>query len=142
MLGAREVILTRAAKSGGAPTVASRFVQRLAAVAGTRWKTACARGERYLALARRLDAPAEPPQPAKRPEPKPPVAARPTRLSVTEIEHWLRDPYTIYAKHILRLTPLDAVDTAAGRRRSRHRHPRRHRRIHRSNSPSAAAPIR
>ena len=37
-LGAPEVILTRAAKLGGAPTVASRFVQRLAAVAGeARW---------------------------------------------------------------------------------------------------------
>ena len=37
----REVILSRAAKLGGAPTVASRFVQRLAAVAGkTRWDAA------------------------------------------------------------------------------------------------------
>ena len=35
-LGAPEVILTRAAKLAGAPTVASRFVQRLAAVAGER----------------------------------------------------------------------------------------------------------
>ena len=42
-----EVILTRAAKLGGAPTVASRFVQRLAAVAGeTRWKAALERGAR------------------------------------------------------------------------------------------------
>jgi ATP-dependent helicase/nuclease subunit B len=114
MLGAREVILTRAAKSGGAPTVASRFLQRLAAVAGPQWKTACANGERYLDWARMLDVSPQPPQPAKRPEPTPPVAARPTRLSVTEIEHWLRDPYTIYAKHILRLSPLDAVDTEPG----------------------------
>ena len=51
-----------------------------------------------------------------RPAPCPPLAARPTRLSVTEIEHWLRDPYTIYARHILRLLPLDAVDTAPGAR--------------------------
>ena len=49
-----------------------------------------------------------------RPEPRPPRAARPTRLSVTEIEHWLRDPYTIYAKHILRLPPLDQVDEPPG----------------------------
>src|SRR5262249_39734244 len=45
---------------------------------------------------------------------QPPVAARPMALSVTDIEHWLRDPYTIYAKHVLRLAPLDAVDTPPG----------------------------
>jgi ATP-dependent helicase/nuclease subunit B len=39
---------------------------------------------------------------------------RPKGLSVTEIEHWLRDPYTIYAKHILRLRPLDPVDAEPG----------------------------
>jgi ATP-dependent helicase/nuclease subunit B len=48
------------------------------------------------------------------PEPKPPRSARPTALSVTEIEHWLRDPYTIYAKHILRLARLDPVDLPPG----------------------------
>ncbi len=36
------------------------------------------------------------------------------QLSVTEIEHWLRDPYTIYAKHVLELAPLDAIDTPPG----------------------------
>ncbi|MGH7247164.1 MAG: PD-(D/E)XK nuclease family protein, partial [Pseudomonadota bacterium] len=30
------------------------------------------------------------------------------------IEDWLRDPYTIYAKHVLRLTPLDAIDADPG----------------------------
>ena len=114
MLGAPEVLLTRAAKIGGAPTSPSRFVQRLAAVAGERrWQAALERGNVYLAWARTLDRPervmAEP-----RPAPKPPRAARPKRLSVTEIEHWLRDPYTIYAKHVLHLAPLDAVDTAPG----------------------------
>jgi ATP-dependent helicase/nuclease subunit B len=33
---------------------------------------------------------------------------------VTEIETWLRDPYSIYAKHILRLRELDPVDTPPG----------------------------
>ena len=116
LLGMPEVILTRAAKLGGAPTVASRFTQRLAAVAGeTQWKSALERGARYVAWARGLDH-AEKITPAKRPRPTPPLEVRPTRLSVTEIEHWLRDPYTIYAKHILKLAPLDAVDTPPGAR--------------------------
>src|SRR5581483_8502846 len=113
-LGAPEVILSRAAKLGGAPTVASRFVQRLAAVAGeSRWQKAQARGAYYAELARRLDEPAAT-SPWPRPEPRPPLAARPRRLSVTEIEDLLRDPYTIYAKHVLKLQPLDAVDTPPG----------------------------
>jgi ATP-dependent helicase/nuclease subunit B len=113
MLGAKEVFLTRAAKLAGAPTVASRFVQRLAAVAGNRWDEIAKRGEKYLAWARALDRP-QAVTPAKRPEPKPPREARPTSLSVTEIENWLRDPYTIYAKHILRLRPLDPIDATPG----------------------------
>jgi ATP-dependent helicase/nuclease subunit B len=113
-LGAPEVILTRAAKQGGAPTVSSRFLQRLHAVAGAgRWKEAQARGARYTDWARALDRP-DKVSPASRPQPVPPPEARPSRLSVTDIENWLRDPYTIYAKHVLRLLPLDAIDTPPG----------------------------
>jgi ATP-dependent helicase/nuclease subunit B len=115
LLGAREVFLTRATRVSGAPTVASRFVQRLAAVAGERWGLAIKRGETYLSWARALDAPPSF-QRIARPSPRPPLAARPTQLSVTEIEHWLRDPYTIYAKHILKLSPLDPVDAPPGSR--------------------------
>jgi ATP-dependent helicase/nuclease subunit B len=115
LLGAREVFLTYPAKRGGAPTVVSRFVQRLAAVAGAAlWEQAVGRGERYRALCRHLDAPAAPPRPVGRPSPRPPRDARPTSLSVTDIEHWLRDPYTIYAKHILKLPRLDPVDDKPG----------------------------
>jgi ATP-dependent helicase/nuclease subunit B len=113
LLGAREVILSHAAKIGGAPTVPSRFIQRLAAVAGTRWQAAVARGDTYLAWARELDRP-ETIAAAAQPAPKPPRTARPNSLSVTEIEDWLRDPYTIYARHVLRLRVLDAVDTEPG----------------------------
>ncbi len=112
-LGAREVILTYAAKIDGAPTVPSRFVQRLAAIAGSRWQPALTRGSNYLAWARELDRP-EKVEAAAQPAPKPPLAARPQQLSVTAIEDWLRDPYTIYAKQILRLAPLDPVDLAPG----------------------------
>jgi ATP-dependent helicase/nuclease subunit B len=116
-LGAREAILTRAAKVAGAPTVPSRFVQRLAAVAGeTAWAHARERGERYLAWARSLDAPPTTIERITAPQPRPPAAARPTSITVIDVEHWLRDPYTIYAKHVLRLAPLEAVDTPPGAR--------------------------
>ncbi len=110
LLGADEVILSHAAKVGGAPSVASRFLHRLEAVAGeTRWDAAKAAGEKYIHLANELDWP-EKVEPIPQPVPKPPRAARPLKLSVTAIEDWLRDPYTIYAKHILKLEPLDPVD--------------------------------
>ncbi len=116
-LGAKEVILTRAAKLGGAPTVASRFTQRLQAVAGEgRWKEALARGDKYLHWARALDKPEVTPKAVRRPQPRPPVERRPDRLSVTEVELLLRDPYSIYARHVLKLQPLDAVDTPPGAR--------------------------
>jgi ATP-dependent helicase/nuclease subunit B len=110
LLGTDDVILSHAAKVGGAPAVASRFLHRLEAVAGDeRWKAAKAAGEKYVRFAGELDRPDEV-KPIAQPAPKPPRATRPLKLSVTAIEDWLRDPYTIYAKYILKLSPLDPVD--------------------------------
>ena len=110
LLGAEDVILSHSAKAGGAPAVASRFLHRLEAVAGeARWEAARSAGEQYVHFALALDAPDEV-RPIQQPAPTPPRAARPLRLSVTAIEDWLRDPYTIYARHILKLEPLDPVD--------------------------------
>ena len=118
LLGAEDVILSRSAKVGGAPAVASRFLHRLEAVAGEKlWTAAKDKGTRYIRFANELDHPKKI-TPVPQPAPKPALALRPLKMSVTEIEHWLRDPYTIYAKHILRLLPLDPVDmplTAADR---------------------------
>jgi ATP-dependent helicase/nuclease subunit B len=110
LLGADDVILSHATKVGGAPAVASRFLHRLKAVAGDeRWEIAKAAGKQYTSFADELDRP-DKVEPIPQPTPKPPRATRPLKLSVTAIEDWLRDPYTIYAKHILKLVPLDPVD--------------------------------
>jgi ATP-dependent helicase/nuclease subunit B len=110
LLGGDEVILTHSAKAGGAPAVASRFLHRLEAVAGDElWKAAVRAGEKYVQFAGALDQPAEV-KPIQQPEPRPPRATRPLSMSVTAIEDWLRDPYTIYAKYILELAALDPVD--------------------------------
>jgi ATP-dependent helicase/nuclease subunit B len=77
------------------------------------WKAAVARGGRYLALAHDLER-AEEVASAGRPGPKPPAEVRPNRLSVTEIETLVRDPYSIYARHILKLDPLDEIDADPG----------------------------
>jgi len=108
------VVVSRAKKQDGVETVASRFLQRIAAVAPeSAWKGAQDRGARYLDLARALEQ-TEPAKAIERPAPKPPADARPSRLSVTEIETLIRDPYSIYARHILRLHPLDEIDADPG----------------------------
>ena len=110
LLGTPDVILSHSAKAGGAPAVASRFLHRLEAVAGeARWNAATSAGKQYVRFAEELDRP-ENVTPIAQPAPKPPRETRPLKLSVTAIEDWLRDPYTIYAKYILRLDALDPVD--------------------------------
>jgi ATP-dependent helicase/nuclease subunit B len=115
-LGAREAILSRAKKRGGQPTVASRFLQRMAAAAGAlAMKEPEERGEVYLAFARALDRPTDF-QPERRPAPRPAVELRPKAMSVTRIETLRRDPYAIYAEYILRLKALEAVEREIGPR--------------------------
>ena len=113
---AREVVLSRAKKRGGQPTVASRFLQRMVAAAGpVAMKEPEKGGERYLALARLLDRPTDF-QPQRRPAPRPPVELRPKALSVTRVETLRRDPFAIYAEYILRLKALEPVDRDVGPR--------------------------
>ncbi len=115
---APQLMLTRALRVDGAPTVPSRWLLRLDSLlrligippeslhAGI-----------WLGWQRQLDRP-DGVAPARAPAPCPPLAARPQRLSVTEVETWIRDPYAIYARRVLRLDPLDPLDadpTAADR---------------------------
>jgi ATP-dependent helicase/nuclease subunit B len=111
LCGHAEVILTRSLRSGNAPTVASRWLQRLAVVAGKEAVAAMRKdGSRYLSMADGIDAAPERLKRAGRPSPKPPVDRRPKSLSVTEIETWIRDPYAIHARHVLGLRPLPPLD--------------------------------
>ncbi|MBV9077173.1 MAG: double-strand break repair protein AddB [Methylobacteriaceae bacterium] len=108
-LATGDAIVTRSRKRGGKPTVPSRFLERLRAFLGEpRYGALRSRGERYLTLAAELDR-AAPSPPVRRPAPTPGAARFPRRLSVTEIETLVRDPYAIYARHVLRLDPLDQV---------------------------------
>ncbi|MGF9758456.1 double-strand break repair protein AddB [Microvirga sp. 0TCS3.31] len=108
-LGTHDVVITRAHKRDGSPMVPSRFLQRLKAFTGEdTWEQMTKAGEVYRRLARTLDTP-EPAPPLPRPRPKPDPALFPRSLSVTEIEMLVRDPYSIFARHILKLDALDAI---------------------------------
>jgi ATP-dependent helicase/nuclease subunit B len=110
----KELFLVRARKQGGVETIASRFLQRLSAVADEAdWETALDSGRRYLALAQSLER-AGREDAAKPPLPKPPPSARPRRYSMSDMRDLTRDPYSIYAGKILRLQKLDAIDEQPG----------------------------
>lgn len=109
------VILTRAAKVDGTPTVPARWLQRLDAVIGS--LNARVPEDRHLSLAtgpylswtRQLDM-ADRLRAVPQPAPTPPVKARPRKMGVTSIEKWMRDPYHIYAQKILNLNKLDPIE--------------------------------
>lgn len=117
---APEVILSRAIKDAEAEPVPSRWLNRLMNLLSGLPETGGpvalnemrARGARWLSLSKMLDA-AEAVAPAQRPAPCPPVAARPRTLSVTAIETLIRDPYAIYARHVLGLRALDPLRPVA-----------------------------
>ncbi len=104
------VLLSCARRRDRAPSVPARWLVRLEAMLGG----AGQRLPRHDAAnwAGLLDQPADGPRPVAAPRPKPPVALRPTRLRVTEVQTWLEDPYAIHARHILKLEPLKPLDEA------------------------------
>jgi len=112
-LGAPEVVLTRAARVEGTPTVPSRWLLRLDTVLRAAGREGALQqdAEPLVWQARLDDARRIQPRP---PAPCPPVAARPRTLSVTQIETWRRDPYAIYARHVLRLRALEPIDADPG----------------------------
>lgn len=123
---APRVALTRSIRADGAPTVPSRWLQRLDIVlqsAGIDASVTVAAGGRVLGIARSMDHAAQI-RPVSRPAPVPPLAMRPRRLPVTQIDTWMRDPYGIYARYVLKLEKLDPPEQppdAAARGRILHK---------------------
>ena len=107
---ARQVVLSCPTRRDGAPAVPARWLTRLEMFLAGRGVALPVHPA--ASWVRALDLPDGGPVAVRPPEPRPHVALRPRRLSVTEIETWLRDPYAIYAKHILRLTALKPLDEA------------------------------
>ena len=102
------IVLSCPQRRDGAPAVPSRWLTRLDMFLKGRNQTLPEHPAAAWAAA--LDQPRGDPTPVRPPKPRPPVRLRPRRLSVTEIETWLRDPYAIHARHILRLPPLKPLD--------------------------------
>jgi ATP-dependent helicase/nuclease subunit B len=111
---APEVFLVHSERRGGQPAVKSRWLWRLETLAAGAGASIPLAGE-ALNWTRALDHPAGF-RPAARPKPRPPVAVRPRELFVTRIEAWIRDPYSIYARNILKLEPLSQPGEAVGPR--------------------------
>jgi len=114
LLAAPEVILTRAEKKDGVPTVPSRWLLRLKALLdGMGVSAALQPKQPWLAWARQRDTVVPVPRLAV-PEPRPTQKQRPRRLSVSRIETWIANPYAIYASEILKLAPLPPLGEPPG----------------------------
>jgi ATP-dependent helicase/nuclease subunit B len=112
LVNAPNVVMTRALRREGSPTLASRWLWRLQTlVKGAGAKLASA--DEALALARAIDAPIAPRRPLI-PKPQPPADKRLKRISVTQVETLIRDPYAVYAQRILELKVLKPIGAPVG----------------------------
>ena len=111
----KQVIITRARRQNDRPTLPSRWLTRKDAV------MKAARIEDLIKprmpddiaaiLAYQRSVTAKPIQP---PEPKPPIKYRPDKISATQFDRLIADPYGLYADKILGLRKLQPVNEAPG----------------------------
>ncbi|MBN8606119.1 MAG: double-strand break repair protein AddB [Caulobacterales bacterium] len=112
LANAPNVMLTRALRRDGSPTIASRWLWRLQTLV----KGAHAEIESaniYIDWAQAIDHPAslhliEPPAP------RPPADQRLKKISVTTVETLIRDPYAVYARRLMGLESLRPIGAPPG----------------------------
>ncbi|AFX99604.1 inactivated superfamily I helicase [Candidatus Endolissoclinum faulkneri L2] len=114
-MGVQEIFLTRSQRTGSNPTIPARWLLRLDTVARLLhseeklkfWQELPSYSYTLLDMPKVFD-------PGQQPRPQPRLNQRPRRLSVTQIDTWLRDPYSIYARYILNLRKLAPIDMKVG----------------------------
>ncbi len=112
---AKEVFLTRAEKVANVPSVPARWLQRLNAICQSIEYDPKTSTKKYLVWSQKMNHADESEKiTLEAPYPIPPVEKRPKKFSVSSLELLMRDPYSLYAKKILRLRPLDPLEEAQG----------------------------
>jgi len=101
LLGSKQIIFTRSKKLQGSTTIESRYLMRMKTIFGDlKCKTP------YLEWAKI--------KPESVFQPKvdviPPLEARPQRISVTDIQKLIQNPYTVFVEKILNLKKLDPIN--------------------------------
>ena len=104
----REILITRATRDAAAPTIESRLLLRLNAFSGGLAESS------LPALARMVDGNEGAANPVARPAPAPPIAERPKAVRVTEVDELKADPFAWYARRMLGLMSLNAIDAEPG----------------------------
>ncbi|BDI60929.1 PD-(D/E)XK nuclease family protein [Qipengyuania nanhaisediminis] len=107
VLGAPEVVLSRARRDSEGPTLPSRFLLRIEALLG---ELADKHRETQIpAMLGALDRDVERAEEYERPEPRPSPEQRKVELRVTALDRLLGDPYQFYANSILQLSSLNPL---------------------------------
>lgn len=109
-LASKHVILTRAERIDGVPMKKSRWLLRMETVLNALGSDITfLEQDNFMSFVGNLDRPEAyislPP-----PSPTPPVEARPHKLSASAVDLLVADPYSVFAKYILKLYPLDDLD--------------------------------
>ena len=110
---AEEVVMTRARRIDGKPAIPSRWLQRLETVlraAGIQDGLLYPPEAQQLLACARMGQISPDTTPAPRPAPCPPHPHRLSRLSITQVETLMTNPYGVYAREILKLPVLDPVE--------------------------------
>ncbi len=108
-LAGAEVLLTRAGRVDGTPQMPSRWLLRLDAVLTAAGLELDQAADRWRHWAAAIDRPAAV-TPARPPAPTPPAGARPDRYSASDIALLRTNPYAVYARRVLGLRVLDALE--------------------------------